>query len=53
MENLRKEIERLKVDFVIVSLKVKILEEEKFCKDGEIKILRDFFEYYQVDEKRR
>lgn len=53
MENLRKEIERLKADFVTASLKVKTLEEEKFCKDGEIKILRDSLEHYQADEKRR
>ena len=53
MESLRKEIERLKADFATASLKVKTLEEEKFCKDGEIKILRDSLEHYQADEKRR
>ena len=53
MENLRKEIERLKADFAAASSKVKSLEEEKFGKDGEIKILRDSLEHYQADEKRR
>ena len=53
MENLRKEIERLKANFATASSKVKTLEEEKFCKDGEIKILRDSLEHYQADEKRR
>ena len=53
MENLRKEIERLKADFATANLKVKTLEEEKFCKDGEIKILRDSLEHFQADEKRR
>lgn len=53
MQNLRKEIERLKADFASASSRVKTLEEEKFCKDGEIKILRDSLEHYQADEKKR
>ena len=53
MQNLRKEIERLKADFATAGARVKTLEEEKFCKDGEIKILRDSLEHYQADEKRR
>lgn len=53
LQNLRKEIERLKGDFATASSRVKTLEEEKFCKDGEIKILRDSLEHYQTDEKKR
>ena len=53
MENLRQEIERLKANFAAASSKVKTLEEEKFCKDGEIKILRDSLERYEAEEKRR
>ena len=53
LQNLRKEIERLRADFATASSRVKTLEEEKFCKDGEIKILRDSLEHYQADEKKR
>lgn len=53
MQNLIEEIERLKADCATASSRVKTLEEEKFCKDGEIKILRDSLEHYQADEKRR
>ena len=53
LQNLSKEIERLKSEFATASSKVKTLEEEKFCKDGEIKILRDSLEHYQADEKKR
>lgn len=53
VENLRKEIEKLKAEFATANSRVKTLEEEKFCKDGEIKILRDSLEHYQADEKRR
>ncbi len=53
VQNLRIEIERLKTEFATANSRVKTLEEEKFCKDGEIKILRDSLEHYQTDEKKR
>lgn len=53
VENLRNEIEKLKAQFATANSRVTTLEEEKFCKDGEIKILRDSLEHYQADEKRR
>lgn len=53
MQVLRKEIEKLKFDYLIVNVKVRIFEEEKFCRDGEIRILRDLLYYYEIEEKNR
>ena len=53
MQALRQEIEKLKADYRAVTAKVKTLEEEKFCKDGEIRILRDSLQHFEVEEKRR
>ena len=53
MESLRKEIEKLKAEYMTASAKVKTLEEEKFCKDGEIRILRDSLGYFEAEEKKR
>ena len=52
-QSLRKEIERLRADFLTASAKVKTLEEERFCKDGEIRILRDSLRHFEGEEKRR
>lgn len=46
MDNLKKEIERFKIECVVVNFVVKRLEEDKFCKDGEIKMLCDFLVDY-------
>ncbi|PFX24263.1 ATR-interacting protein-like isoform X2 [Stylophora pistillata] len=51
--NLKKEYERLKTELAAASTAVKRLEEDKFCKDGEIKMLRDSLSDYQAEEKRR
>lgn len=53
MDNLKKEIERFKTECAAANSAVKRLEEDKFCKDGEIKMLRDSLADYQADEKRR
>lgn len=53
MQTLRQEIEKLKADCLTATAKVKTLEEEKFCKDGEIRILRDSLQHFEVEEKRR
>ena len=53
LQSLRKEIEKLKSEFMTASAKVKTLEEEKFCKDGEIRILRDSLSYFEAEEKKR
>ena len=53
MESLRKEIERLKTEFAAASTTVKELEEDKFSKDGEIKILRDSLAHFHAEEKKR
>ena len=53
MQTLRQEIAKLKTDYLTATAKVKTLEEEKFCKDGEIKILRDSLQHFEVEEKRR
>ncbi|KAJ7365407.1 hypothetical protein OS493_005514 [Desmophyllum pertusum] len=53
MQNLRKEVERLQSEFATTTSRVKTLEEEKFCKDGELKILRNSLEHYCAEEKRR
>ena len=33
--------------------KVKTLEEEKFCRDGEMRILRDSLQHFEAAEKKR
>lgn len=53
MQSMRKEIEQLRADFQMASAKVKTLEEERFCKDGEIRILRDSLRHFEDEEKRR
>lgn len=50
---LRKEIEKLKAEVMTAKAKVKTLEEEKFCKDGEIGILRDSLSHFEAEEKKR
>lgn len=53
MQSMRKEIEQLRADFQMASAKVKTLEEERFCKDGEIRILRDSLRHFEDEEKKR
>ncbi|XP_068682893.1 ATR-interacting protein-like isoform X2 [Montipora foliosa] len=53
MQSLRKEIEKLKSDYSTANAKVRTLEEEKFCRDGEIRILRDSLHHYETEEKNR
>ena len=53
MNSLRKEIEKLKTEFMSSNAKVKRLEDEKFCKDGEIRILKDSLSHFENEEKKR
>lgn len=53
LQSLRKEIDKLKADFLAANDKVKTLEEEKFCRDGEMKILRDSLQHFEAAEKKR
>ena len=53
INSLRKEIEKLKTEFMSSNAKVKRLEDEKFCKDGEIRILKDSLSHFENEEKKR
>lgn len=53
INSLRKEIEKLKTEFMSSNAKVKRLEDEKFCKDGEIRILKDSLSHFESEEKKR
>ncbi|XP_067030269.1 ATR-interacting protein-like isoform X2 [Acropora muricata] len=52
-QSLRKEIDKFKADFLAANDKVKTLEEEKFCRDGEMRILRDSLQHFEAAEKKR
>ena len=53
INSLRKEIEKIKTEFMSSNAKVKRLEDEKFCKDGEIRILKDSLSHFENEEKKR
>lgn len=53
MNSLIKEIGKLKTEFMSANAKVKRLEDEKFCKDGEIRILKDSLSHFENEEKKR
>ena len=53
VQTLRKELDKLKSENAAAKSRVKTLEEEKFSKDGEIKILRDSLERFHAEEKRK
>ena len=52
VSSLQKQLAELKTDHVAAKTKIKFLEEEKFGKDGELKILRDSLEHFRNEEKK-
>ena len=53
VQALKKEIENLKNECGVAEERIEALNEEKFGKDGEIKILRDSLEHFRAEETRR
>ena len=52
VNSLQHQLAELTSDHAAAKAKIKLLEEEKFSKDGELRILRDSLEHFQHEEKK-